>query len=81
MSSDARKKAWETRRKKYGARGHSGSYSRSPECQHCGRMRAAIISLHAEGILSEGQACRISGLNRIEARKMADEIRKGKTDG
>jgi hypothetical protein len=28
MHDDARRKAWETRRAKYGTKGHGGSYSR-----------------------------------------------------
>lgn len=33
-TSEARRKAWETRRQKYGQRGHSGTYSRF-RCHKC----------------------------------------------
>lgn len=35
-------------------------------------MLACIVRLHAEGTLSEGQACKATGLPRIELRRLAD---------
>lgn len=71
---DVRKRAWETRRKKYGPRGHSGNYSRMQDQGALKRMTALIVRLHVEGILSEGQAASATGLHRIELRKRADEF-------
>lgn len=66
----AREKAWKSRREKYGPKGHHGTYSRASGkcCDHCNRMRVVIVGLHREGVLSEGQAARISGLSRVEVR-------------
>ena len=78
--SETRKRAWETRRKKYGAHGHNGSYNRPsvPEpCPDCARMRALIVRLHVEGILSEGQAAKAAGLYRIDLRQAADDYING----
>ncbi len=72
--SETRKRAWETRRKKYGALGHNGSYTRNPgPCSDCERMRAWLVRLHAEGVLSEGQAAKATGMYRIDLRSAADE--------
>jgi hypothetical protein len=71
---ECRRQAWETRRAKYGPRGHGSSYSRTQgACASCQRMTALIVRLHVEGILSEGQAAKATGLHRIELRKQADE--------
>ena len=76
---DARARAWKTRRKKYGPKGNSGpsrlpgSYQR--RCKFCGMMRAAIVRLYDEEVLSEGQAEKLTGLDRVELRRMADELR------
>jgi ribosomal protein S14 len=76
--NETRAKAWKTRRRKYGQCGHASSYSRSPSsCQHCDAMRAVLAKLHNDGILSEGQAARATGLGRIGLRKLADEIANG----
>jgi hypothetical protein len=37
-------------------------------------MRTLIIRLHAEGVLSEGQAAKATGLHRIGIRKIVDEM-------
>jgi len=37
-------------------------------------MRDWLIALHVGGVLSEGQACRATGLDRISVRIIADEI-------
>ena len=77
--SDIRRRAWVTRRAKYGERGHNGSYLRSggPECPHCARMIDAIVRFHVLGDLSEGQAAKATGLYRIDLRERADAIING----
>ena len=73
--SERRKRAWETRREKYGALGHAGAYSqRGGACQDCARMRDWLVRLHIEGTLSEGQASKATGLSRIDLRAAADEM-------
>lgn len=75
-ASDAqgwRRKAWVTRRAKYGESGHAGSYAR--RCSQCVGSKALLdlaIRLHVEGVLSEGQVARAAGLHRIDVRKLAD---------
>ena len=71
--SDIRKRAWTTRRAKYGPQGHGGSYRRL----HLNRdaMLALIIRLHNEAVLSEGQVARATGLDRLTIRKLEDEGR------
>lgn len=67
--SEVRARAWETRRARYGKRGHSGSYSR------CAPERGAlglVIRLMREGVLSEGQVCSATRLDRVTVRAMAD---------
>lgn len=73
----ARARAWETRRAKYGQRGHSGTYSRFPPCGE-GLLRRAlrlIARLHVEGTLSEGQCCKALNLGRTEFRALVDDER------
>ena len=69
--SAVRKRAWETRRARYGEQGHAGSYSRSHP--HSGLL-ALVIRLHVEGVLSEGQVASASGLSRVEIRRLADAV-------
>lgn len=72
--SDIRRRAWATRREKYGHLGHNGSYTREPgPCSACDRMRAVLVRLHVEGILSEGQVAKATGMYRVDIRKAADE--------
>lgn len=72
--TDARRKAWITRRLKYGPHGHGGTYSRaSNACARCERLLPLIIRLHNEGTLSEGQVAMATGMHRIEIRRLADE--------
>lgn len=70
----ARKQAWETRRKRYGKKGHNSAYTRPPLC--CAPAnpyaRKLIVKLHLEEILSEGQASKALGMHRIEFRKLCD---------
>lgn len=35
-------------------------------------LEAAVIILHSEGVLSEGQASKMTGLGRVEVRKLVD---------
>lgn len=73
--SEVRRRAWATRRERYGNAGHNSSYSRSPgACEHCERMTAALVRLYHLGDLSEGQAAKATGLHRIELRRLADDL-------
>lgn len=67
--SSVRLRAWETRRAKYGKRGHSGSYRRGPT--NDGALML-VIDLMNEGVLSEGQVAQATGLDRVQIRTMAD---------
>lgn len=71
--SEVRAKAWKTRRAKYGPRGHSGSYHCAPSAASTRLMRRWLIRLHVEGVLSEGQAAKATGLDRVTVRRLADE--------
>ena len=71
--SEVRKRAWETRRARYGNRGHCGTYLTGRRCPRCASMEAMLIRLHAEGVLSEGQTSKATGLDRVEIRKLADQ--------
>jgi len=77
MLSKVRAKAWQTRREKYGPAGHSGSYSRCNDCRRAQKMEDYIVKLHNEGVLSEGQAAKATGLDRITLRFKADELNQG----
>lgn len=71
---EAKARAWETRRKKYGNTGHArGAYGHGGD--HVVSMQALLIRLHEEGVLSEGQVAKATGLHRITVRKMADDYR------
>lgn len=67
----ARVKAWETRRAKYGPRGHDGAYTRPSHPLGLKALRL-VLKLHAEGTLSEGQCCKALDLDRVELRALAD---------
>lgn len=70
--SEAREKAWETRRAKYGPRGHSGSYSRW-QIEPLGRFALnLVIHLHREATLSEGQCCKALNIERVAFRRLVD---------
>ncbi len=76
----ARAQAWRTRRKKYGPRGHRGSYSRSSApCRHCRGAIDMLIKLYAEGTLSEGQVATATRLDRVTIRRMTDELTRPET--
>ena len=68
-----RKTAWETRRQKYGARGHASNYSR-PRTGPCNcAAYLMIVRLYHEGVLSEGQAARALNIDRVTLRMEADD--------
>lgn len=67
--SAVRARAWETRRARYGQQGHAGSYSRNTAER--GAL-VLVIRLLNEGVLSEGQVCRATQLDRVTVRAMAD---------
>ena len=69
--AEVRAKAWETRRSKYGQRGHAGSYMRGPYAK---KMLDLIITLHAEEVLSEGQVAQATGLDRPIIRKLVQAL-------
>lgn len=74
---EVRAKAWKTRRERYGERGHNSSYARpyrQTECKVCHKLLTALVRLHIDGTLSEGQASKIIGCDRVTLRAMADEI-------
>lgn len=71
--SEVRAKAWETRRALYGPMGHSSTNRDNLKLNVTG-MRDLIIRLLVEGILSEGQAAKATGLHRITIRKLADAM-------
>lgn len=74
--SAVRKRAWKTRREKYGKKGHSGVYGGMHcSCEYRIRlMERALIRLHVEEVLSEGQVAKMTGLDRISVRTIADQI-------
>lgn len=77
MASDARARAWATRRAQYGPRGHSGAYTRWAPLRESLMRRALklIVKLHLDGTLSEGQACRALNVGRVEWRTLVDDER------
>mgnify|MGYP005809553565 CR=1 FL=1 len=76
--TEARAKAWNTRREKYGERGHSGAYQRPPSA--IGRRALdLVLRLHDEATLSEGQCCAHLDLSRVEFRRMHDDWRQRHT--
>ena len=81
--SDARKRAWATRRAKYGDRGHSGGYCYDRKlgpCEHCRRMTDFIVRMLRDGCASEGQAARATGLLRTELRRRVDDLNNADCD-
>lgn len=70
--SEIRKRAWATRRERYGQYGHAGSYSRGSGPSNS-KMLALLVRLHVEGAVSEGQMAEATDLHRIEIRRLADE--------
>ena len=73
--SEVRKRAWATRREKYGAKGHGGYVHERGENPSLRTMRNLIAKLVNEGVVSEGQAAKAMMIPRIEVRKICDEVR------
>lgn len=71
---DVRRRAWATRRAKYGQQGHGSSYTRWQVEPTGRRALALVIRLHHEEVLSEGQCCTALGLDRITFRTVCDEF-------
>lgn len=74
----ARQRAWETRRKKYGPRGHNSSYSRSPvdlsfAVQSDLRLARLVAYCLADGLLTEGQVARVIEMDRLGVRYLRDD--------
>jgi hypothetical protein len=69
--SEVRIAAWKTRREKYGARGHAGSYARTLRER---RALELIARLHREAVLSEGQCCQALDMGRVDFRAMVDAL-------
>ena len=67
--SEVRRRAWETRRLKYGPKGHNGRYWRGATPKG---MLDLIIKLHVDGVLSEGQVAQATGISRVQIRILAD---------
>lgn len=71
--SEVRRRAWETRRAKYGQRGHAGAYA-GPRSALGLRALQLVAWLHEEGTLSEGQCCKALDMERVEFRIMCDKF-------
>lgn len=75
--SDVRKRAWQTRRTKYGPRGHAGPYGQlkpihtQPWYARMRSMQEMLIKLYRQGLLSEGQVSKATGLDRVSCRDLA----------
>jgi hypothetical protein len=88
--ADVRKRSWKTRRSKYGQRGHSGAYC-SPRVIYTAswsaRLRSMtelLIKLYRQGVLSEGQVSKATGIDRVSCRDLAiqqAEAEKGESNG
>ncbi len=76
-ATEVRKRAWITRRARYGPAGHRGvqtTYKRPRAADQVGRRALdLVIKLHLEAVLSEGQCCKALGLDRVAFRKLVDE--------
>ena len=76
--AEARRKAWETRRAKYGKRGHRGVYERGSAKASIAvrdemRLARLVAVVAGEGMLSEGQLAKILELDRVAVRRLEDE--------
>lgn len=82
MSIESRKRAWATRRNNYGPSGHGGAYSAmKPIClarwnERLRSMENFLIRLYSEGVISEGQVSKATGLDRVTCRDKAAAIGK-----
>jgi hypothetical protein len=70
--SESRRRAWATRRAKYGQVGHAGDYGRWSADPIGRRALALVVQLHREAVLSEGQCCQALGIDRISFREIVD---------
>lgn len=77
--SDARARAWETRRRRYGPRGNRGTYWRGTAASDAvlqRRLLARLVAVvHAHEMLTEGQIARVLGMDRIAVRELEDDGR------
>jgi hypothetical protein len=76
---EARRKAWETRRRRYGPAGHAGVHvtyqRRRTLVDPLGRRALAlVVKLHLEEVLSEGQCCKALDMDRLDFRRIVDEL-------
>jgi hypothetical protein len=77
--ADVRKRAWKTRRAKYGEPGHAGPYGYHRPTypmrwnERLQTMQDALIKLYREGVLSEGQVSKATGIDRVSCRQLAIE--------
>jgi len=70
--SEIRRRAWVTRREKYGERGHAGSYQRPTLRETLALL--LIVRLHEGGVLSEGQCATALQMDRVAFRKICDRL-------
>lgn len=70
--SDARRKAWATRRAKYGPRGNCGVYRHGGVSFLENRAIRLIVKLHLDETLSEGQCAKALGIDRVAWREMVE---------
>lgn len=74
-----RERAWATRRRRYGDRGHRGSYWRGTVSTDPLRQRRQLSRITfycwSTGLLSEGQIARILAADRVEVRGLCDDGR------
>ncbi len=75
--ADIRKRAWKTRREKYGKHGHAGPYGTNPIVysarwnERLQSMQDMLIKLYRQGVLSEGQVSKATGIDRVSCRELA----------
>lgn len=75
--ADVRRRSWKTRRAKYGQHGHSGAYSNQQPIysarwnERLKSMTDTLIRLYREGVLSEGQVSKATGIDRVSCRDLA----------
>ena len=74
----ARHRAWETRRKKYGPRGHDSAYSRSPvnlssAIRSDVRLARLVAYCLADGLMTEGQVSKVIEIDRLGVRYLRDD--------
>jgi hypothetical protein len=80
--SEARRRAWQTRRAKYGQSGHDSTYSRSTVDLSTAvrdRIRLARLAavLHGDGVLTEAQIARLGFSSSSTFRMASLQYRRG----